>query len=182
MPFHAAMKLFEAQMFLDTWVHAVVLQRQRLGHHQRPELGEDRALLTRQLADWLLTCSADALLFVLALDQVADAAVAVRRAASPETADAIQAATAQFDKDCPDRRAARNAITHVSDYLHGDGRGKTGRVTGGFAYPEFPEAFVLVVAEGGIDRLLEIDLDGGVNAARQLQASVSSALRGVGQG
>jgi hypothetical protein len=87
--------LYDAQTNLSTWVTAVKLQRERLRENiTKARTRPGRVVPNDEVWSWLLRQVADALMFVLAIDQVCDAARAVRHRAPADAIPEIDEALA----------------------------------------------------------------------------------------
>jgi hypothetical protein len=122
--------------------------------------------------------SADGLMFVLALDQVADAAKAIYQHAPPDLAVGIEAAVAEFHAACPDRRGLRNAVAHYSDYLRGDGAGQRGATspTADHGLVDNLESYYFITDEHTMP--LEIVFADASEAAVRLELRIRAELAG----
>jgi hypothetical protein len=107
---------------LDVWLAAVDLQRQRIREIYSWAADQPgQAVSGEVVGRFIARSSADSLLLVLAIDQLAEGIAAVRHR-MPVFATEIDAALARFDPACPDRKKLRNAAAHIGDYLVGKGR------------------------------------------------------------
>jgi hypothetical protein len=178
-PFSA---LHEAQASLSAWATAVQLQRGRLREWPEVEEGLSQDALKEVLWSWILRQRADAMMFVLATDQVADASEAVRQQAPREMQQEIAKAIANFNAACPDRRQLRNAVVHYAEHLAGRGKRQRG-LSSPEAWHGLTEdlaTYFYSIGEGADPLLLE--LDEVASAAEVLDGAVAEALTMGGWG
>lgn len=176
--FRAGFDAFNAQLYLDAWIHAAALQHQRLRQHPPPSGRPEFEAYVREWLAWQGTHTADTLMLALVLDQVAVAAKAVGATATNDRAKIeIGLAIKKFRRVCRDLRRVRNVLAHVDEYVVGQGRPyRSGHVRAEFPYPEHPDFLLIVVNDGDDTTLLEIDFAEAVHATSELRIAIALAL------
>jgi hypothetical protein len=167
-------ELFDAEINLALWVAAVRLQRERL--RASPPDGPDREVSGEEVWSWLSRLGADGLMFVLALDQVADAAQAIRFHVPQDVTADVDDAIARFESACPDRRRLRNAIVHYSDYLRGAGDGQRGGISPTATYGLVDTAESVYFYTDDDRDPLEVSFSEAADAAIALAQAIDAAL------
>jgi hypothetical protein len=169
-------ELFEAEINLAMWVAAVRLQRDRL--RPSPPKSPGRGVVSGdEVWSAVTRLGAEGLMFVLAADQVADAARAVRFYAPDDVVPELDEAIARFEAACPDRRKLRNAVAHYSGYLRGAGDGQRGGTSpqADYGLVDNLESFYFFTDQHWAP--LEIDFAGAADAAAALEQATQSALK-----
>lgn len=157
---------------LDVWLVAVDLQRQRIrAIYSWPADEPGQAVSGEVVGRFIAQCSADSLLFVLAIDQLAEGVAAIRHR-MPAFATEIDAALTHFDQACPDRKKLRNAVAHIGEYLVGQGRQQGTAPT--VVYEAGPSSMFFVVDEGLPS--LQVDFDAAASAAADLGKAINEII------
>jgi len=167
-------ELFEAEINFAFCVAAVRLQRDRL--RPAPPTSPGRAVSREEVWSFVTRLGADGLMFVLALEQVADAAQAIRFHTPADVASDINDAIAHFEAACPDRRRLRNAVAHYSDYLRGAGTGQQGGTSpqANYGLVNSLASFYFFTDEHRAP--LEVDFAEAAEAATALEHEITAAL------
>ncbi len=103
----------------------------------------------------------DAEFLILSLDRL----LAVSRLIDPMTAGSLRPAMADFERQLPHLRPARNVVSHIDEYLSGKGKNKSVRVG------------ALSVAVLDPNRLIFSDFEFNLDAAQSVAEALFSAIQ-----
>ncbi|GAA4635161.1 hypothetical protein GCM10023196_079550 [Actinoallomurus vinaceus] len=174
-------ELFRAEMNLSTWVAAVRSQYDRLRWPAPPSGRTDHEVSGEEVWSVITRAIADGLMFVLAMNQVADAARAVRFYTPGHVVESVDEAIASFEGACPDRQHLRNAVAHYSDYLRGTGHSQRGASPmAEYGIVDNLSSFYFFTDEHSLP--LEMEFREAVEAAENLGRAIQNVLRAARKG
>ncbi len=133
-------------------VWTIQLQIRRLRDSRNVEAGDE----------FVLQAVSDAEFLILALDRL----LAVARQIDAITAGALSSAIAEYQRAFPNLRTARNVVSHMDEYLHGDGRDRSVRIGSLSTHVVDPDHLVFAG--------FEFNIREGFTAAERLFSSIRS--------